>query len=546
MSKMLKFHEDALKSILKGVKTLAKAVIVTLGPRGRNVVINRGMGSPLSTKDGVTVAKEITLKDKFENMGASLVKEASSKTADVAGDGTTTAIVLAEAVFSGGVKNVIAGANPMKVKKGIEKGAKALCDALTAQAKKVSSPAEIKQIATISANNDQEIGSIIAEAMERVGKDGIITISEAKGIETILDVVEGMQFDKGYTSPYFISNPEKMTAELSNAHVLITDKKISNARDLVPILEKLMEKGQRPLLIIAEDIDGEALATLVINKVKAGMPVCAVKAPGFGDRRKAMLEDIAILTGATVVSEEVGLKLEEAELNVLGKAKTIKVAKEETVIVGGSGSTAKVEARILQIRAELAKSTSDYDKEKLQERLSKLAGGVAVINVGAVTEAELKEKKGRVEDALHATRAAVTEGIVPGGGVALIRAVKALDGLKLDHEEMIGIEIVREAAYAPATAIAANCGRQGNMIAEKIAEKSGAYGYNGLTDEFSDLFQDGVIDPVLVTKSAVMNACSIAGILITISCMITDKPEPKSEPAAPPMDGMGGMGMGGF
>ncbi len=546
MSKMLKFHEDALKSILKGVKTLSKAVIVTLGPRGRNVVINRGMGSPLSTKDGVTVAKEITLKDKFENMGASLVKEASSKTADVAGDGTTTAIVLAEAVFSGGVKNVIAGANPMKVKKGIEKGAKALCDALTAQAKKVSSPAEIKQIATISANNDQEIGSIIAEAMERVGKDGIITISEAKGIETILDVVEGMQFDKGYTSPYFISNPEKMTAELSNAHVLITDKKISNARDLVPILEKLMEKGQRPLLIIAEDIDGEALATLVINKVKAGMPVCAVKAPGFGDRRKAMLEDIAILTGATVVSEEVGLKLEEAELNVLGKAKTIKVSKEETVIVGGSGSTAKVEARIQQIRAELAKSTSDYEKEKLQERLSKLAGGVAVINVGAVTEAELKEKKGRVEDALHATRAAVTEGIVPGGGVALIRAVKALDGLKLDHEEMIGIEIVREAAYAPATAIAANCGRQGNMIAEKIAEKSGAYGYNGLTDEFSDLFQDGVIDPVLVTKSAVMNACSIAGILITISCMITDKPEPKSEPAAPPMDGMGGMGMGGF
>ncbi|MBS0628750.1 MAG: chaperonin GroEL [Verrucomicrobia bacterium] len=549
MSKMLKFHEDALKSILKGVKTLTKAVIVTLGPRGRNVVINRGIGSPLSTKDGVTVAKEISLKDKFENMGASLVKEASSKTADLAGDGTTTAIVLAEAVFSGGVKNVIAGANPMKVKKGIEKGAKTLSDALTAQAKKVSSPAEIKQIATISANNDQEIGSIIAEAMEKVGKDGTITISEAKGIDTILDVVEGMQFDKGYTSPYFITNPEKMTVELSNAHVLITDKKISNARDLVPILEKLMEKGQRPLLIIAEDVDGEALATLVINKVKAGMPVCAVKAPGFGDRRKAMLEDIAILTGATVISDEVGLKIEEVELTVLGKAKTIKVSKEETVIVDGAGSAKKVEARIEQIRTEMAKCTSDYDKEKLQERLSKLAGGVAVINVGAVTEAELKEKKARVEDALHATRAAVTEGIVPGGGVALIRAVKALDGLKLDDEEMIGVEIVRQAAFAPATAIANNCGRQGNMIAEKIGEKSGAYGYNGLTDEFGDLLQDGVVDPVLVTKSALMNACSIAGILITISCMITDKPEPKSEPAAPPMDGMGGMGgmgMGGF
>jgi len=546
MSKMLKFHEDALKSILKGVKTLSKAVTVTLGPRGRNVVINQGMGNPLSTKDGVTVAKEITLKDKFENMGASLVKEASSKTADVAGDGTTTAIVLAEAVFSGGVRNVIAGANPMRVKKGIEKGARALCDALTTQAKKVSSPAEIKQIATISANNDQEIGAMISDAMEKVGKDGTITISEAKGIETVLDVVEGMQFENGYASPYFVTNPEKMTVELDGAHLLITDKKISNARDLVPILEKFMEKGHRPLLIIAEDIEGEALATLVINKVKASMPICAVKAPGFGDRRKAMLEDIAILTGATVISEEVGLKLEEAELSHLGQAKSIKVSKEATVIVDGANSGTKVQDRIEQIRMEIGRSSSDYEKEKLQERLSKLAGGVAVIHVGAATEAELKEKKARVEDALHATRAAVAEGIVPGGGVALIRAAAALDQLKLDPEESIGLDVIRQAAYAPVTAIANNCGRQGNLIAEKIAEKSGAYGYNGLVDDFSDLFEDGVIDPVLVTKSALMNASSIAGILITISCMITDKPEPKSEPAAPPMDGMGGMGMGGF
>jgi len=548
MSKMLKFREDALKSILKGVNTLAKAVIVTLGPRGRNVVINKGYGSPLSTKDGVTVAKEIYLKNKFENMGALLVKEASSKTADVAGDGTTTAIVLAEAIFSKGVKNVIAGANPMSVKKGIEKATKTLSDALTSQAKQVNNPEEIKQIATISANNDTEIGAMISRAMEKVGKDGTITISEAKGIETILDVVEGMQFDKGYSSPYFITNAEKMTVELSDAQILITDKKLSNAQDLVPILEKIMEEKQKPLLIIAEDIDGEALATLVINKIKAGMPICAVKAPAFGDRRKAMLEDIAILTGATVVSEEVGLKLENVGLEVLGRAKTIKVSKEETVIVDGCGDSESIQKRAQQIRAEIEKSTSDYDKEKLQERLAKVSGGVAVINVGAATETELKEKKARVEDALHATRAAVSEGIVAGGGVALIRAVKGLDTLKLPPEEMIGVEIVKEAAFAPAIAIATNCGKQGNMIAEKIAEKEGAFGYNGLTDAFTDLFEEGVIDPVLVTKSALLHACSIAGILITISCMITDKPEPKSNaPGMPPMDEMGGMrGMGGM
>ncbi len=547
MTKMLKFREDALKSILAGVKILARAVITTLGPKGRNVVINKGFGGPLSTKDGVTVAKEVTLKDKFENMGVSLVKEASSKTADVAGDGTTTAIVLAEAIFSLGVKNVIAGANPMQVKKGIEKGAKVLCDALSAQAKQVSSPQEIKQIATISANNDQEVGSIIADAMEKVGKDGTITISEAKGIETILEVVEGMQFDKGYVSPYFITNAEKMAVELDNAQILITDKKLSNASDLVPFLEKVMGDNPKPLLIIAEDIDGEALATLVVNKLKAGMPVCAVKAPAFGDRRKAVLEDIAILTGATVVSEEVGLKMEEVGPEVLGQAKIIKISKDETVIVDGKGAPNKVQERAQQLRTEISAATSDYDKEKLQERLAKISGGVAVIHVGAATETELKEKKARVDDALHATRAAVMEGIIPGGGVALIRAVKALDALKLGDEEMIGVEILQEAAYAPAIAIASNCGKQGNMIAEKISEQEGAFGYNGLTDTFSDLIQDGVIDPVLVTKSALMHASSIAGVLITISCMITDKPEPKSD--APPMDGMGGgmpPGMGGM
>jgi len=542
MSKMLQFNEEALKSILRGVKTLSKAVMVTLGPKGRNVVINKGFGSPLSTKDGVTVAKEITLKDKFENMGAQLVKEAASKTSDVAGDGTTTAIVLADAIYSAGVKNVIAGANPMSVKRGIDKAVETLNAALSKLAKKVSSHEEIKQIAAISANNDSEIGAIIAEAMEKVGKDGTITITEAKGIDTTLDVVEGMQFDKGYISPYFITNPEKMTVELDGALVLITDKKLSNIRDLLPILEKVMEKGQRPLLIIAEDIEGEALATLVVNKLKAGLPICAVKAPAFGDRRKAMLEDIAILTGCTVVSEEVGLSLEDVGLEVLGSAKKIKVSKEETTIVDGAGDQKKVQDRIAQIRAEIANSTSDYDKEKLEERLAKLVGGVAVINVGAATESELKEKKARVEDALHATRAAVAEGIVPGGGVALLRAVKSLEKLKLPADEMVGVEIIRQAAYAPATAIADNCGKPGNMIAEKIFEKEGGWGYNGLTDQFGDLLKDGVIDPVLVTKSALLNASSVAGMLITIAAMITEKPKPKSKTAMPSMDGMGGMG----
>ncbi len=544
---MLQFNEEALKSILKGVKTLSKAVIVTLGPRGRNVVINKGFGAPLSTKDGVTVAKEISLKDKFENMGAQLVKEASSKTSDIAGDGTTTAIVLAEAIYSAGVKNVMAGANPMSVKRGIDKSVDTLIAALDKLAKPIGKPEEIKQIATISANNDAEVGGIIASAMEKVGKDGTITIAEAKGIETTLDVVEGLQFDKGYLSPYFVTNAEKMQVEYENAYILITDKKLSSAKDLVPILEKVMERGQKPLLIIADDVDGEALATLVVNKLKGGLPVCAVKAPAFGDRRKAMLKDIAILTGGEVVTEEIGLDLEEVGLEVLGRAKKITISKEETTIVDGAGSSPAIQERKAQIRAEILRCTSDYDRKNLEERLAKLAGGVAVINVGAATEAEMKEKKARVEDAMHATRAAVAEGIVPGGGVALLRAVKALDSLKLDGDEHIGLEIVRAACFAPAIAIATNCGKQGNLIAEKIFEKEGSFGYNGLTDSFGDLLKEGVIDPVLVTKSALTHAASIAGLLITIAAMITDKPEPKKAPGSGGMGGMEGMdGMGGM
>jgi len=549
MAKLLQFNEEALKSILKGVKTLAKAVVVTLGPKGRNVVIHRGFGAPLSTKDGITVAKEITLKDKFENMGAQLVKEASSKTSDVAGDGTTTAIVLAEIIFSLGVKNVIAGASPLVVKKGIDKAVDALIEALDQLAIQVTTPEEIRQVAAISANNDPEIGAIIAEAMQKVGKDGTITIAEAKGIDTTLDVVEGMQFDKGYLSPYFITNPEKMTVELDDPYILITDKKISSAKELIPILEQVMEKGRRPLLIIAEDVDGEALTTLVLNKVQAGLSLCAVKAPAFGGMRKSILEDIAVLTGATVVTEEVGLKLEEVGLEVLGRVKKVKVGKEETTLIDGIGTSSDVQKRAAHIRAEIALVTSDYEKEKLEERLAKLLGGVAVIHIGAATESELKEKKARVDDALHATFAAASEGIVPGGGVALLRAVKALDKLKVEGDEKMGVEIIRRAAYAPAAAIANNCGKQGSLIAEKIFEQEGAFGYNGLTDEFCDLIKAGVIDPVLVTKSALKHAASISGMLITIAAMITDKPVLKSQTPSMPMDdGMGGMGgmMGGM
>ncbi len=546
MAKMLQFHDEALKSLLKGVKTLSKAVIVTLGPKGRNVVIAKEFGSPSSTKDGVTVAKEIALKNKYENMGAQLVKEAASKASDTAGDGTTTAIVLAEAIFSEGVKNVSAGANPMDVKRGIDKAVKVIEEALDKLAKPIKTPEEIQQIACISANNDAAIGAIIGEAMQKVGKDGIVSIGEAKGIETFLEVVEGMQFDKGYISPYFITNGEKMSVEFENPAILLTDRKLSSAKELVPILEKIMQKGSRPLLIIADDVDSEALATLVVNKVKGGLPLCAVKASGYGDRRKSFLQDLAILTGATVISDELGYNIEEVGLEVLGSAKKVNISKENTTIVDGSGKPKDIKSRAAQIKAEFNQpDVSDYDRKQLEERLAKFVGGVAVVNVGAVTETEANEKKDRIDDALHATRAAVAQGIVPGGGVALIRASKALDKLKLTGDEAIGVEIIRKACFAPATAIANNCGKMGSLIAEKIAEKEGSFGYNGLTDEFSDLVKDGVIDPVLVTKSALVHAASISGMLITIAAMITDKPEPKKEGAGP-APGMGGMGMGGM
>jgi chaperonin GroEL len=543
MPKLLKFNEEALKHLLKGVKTLAKAVIVTLGPKGRNVVISKGFSTPLSTKDGVTVAKEITLKDKFENMGAQLVKEASSKTADIAGDGTTTAIVLADAIFSEGVKNVIAGAAPIDVKRGIDKGVDVLLKALDQQSNKVTSIEEIKQIATISANNDPAIGQIIAEAMARVGNDGSITIGEAKGIDTTLNVVEGMQFDKGYLSPYFINNSEKMAVEFSSAILFITDKKLSSAKDIVAILEAAqLRGGNKPLVIIADDVDAEALSTLVINKLKAGLQVAAVKAPAFGDRRKAILHDIAVLTGSTVITEELGLTIADVSSEHFGSAQTIKIFKDETTLIGGHGSSVQIQERIAQIKAELTASTSSYDKEKLEERLARLAGGVAVVEVGAPTEAELNEKKARIEDALHATKAAAREGVVAGGGVALIRAARALTSLQLPHDEQVGIEILKRAALAPAIAIANNCGMQGNLVAEKILESSDEnFGYNGLEDRFEDLVKAGVLDPVLVTKSALKNAASIASLLLTISAMITDKPEPKKA-TGPGMEGMGGMG----
>jgi len=534
---------------------MAKAVIVTLGPKGRNVVINRGFGAPLSTKDGVTVAKEITLKEKFENMGAQLVKEASSKTNDVAGDGTTTAIVLSQAIFGEGLKYVVAGHNPMSVKRGIEKCSAAVVTALQAQAKEISKPEEIRQIATISANNDPEVGAMIAQAMEKVGKDGTITIGEAKGIEMTLDIKEGMQFDKGYLSPYFVTNAEKMTAELDSGHILIVDKKIGSAKELVPFLEKVVAAGSKPLLIIAEDFDDEALSTLVVNKLRGGLPLCAVKAPGFGDRRKALLQDIATLTGATVVSEEVGLSLETVDCDVLGSAKTIKVAKEETTLVDGLGNADAIQERIAQIKRELMATDSDYDREKLEERLAKLVGGVAVINVGAATETEMKEIKMRVEDALHATRAATHGGVVVGGGVALLLASKALENLKLPADEEVGREIIRKACLAPVTAISNNCGKQGNLVAEKILEKGEeSFGYNALTDTYCNLIEAGVIDPALVPITALQNASSISALMVTIAAMITDKPEPKKAPpqgmdgGMDPMGGMGGMmgGMGGM
>ncbi|HEX4682815.1 MAG TPA: chaperonin GroEL [Gemmatimonadaceae bacterium] len=540
-AKELHFNTDARAALKRGVDQLAEAVKVTLGPRGRNVVIDKKFGAPTVTKDGVTVAKEIELSDPLENMGAQMVKEVATKTSDNAGDGTTTATILAQAIFREGLKNVTAGANPMAIQRGIAKGVAAIVEELKRISVPTSGKKEIAQVGTISANNDAEIGNLIAEAMEKVGKDGVITVEEAKGLETDLDTVEGMQFDRGYVSPYFVTDPEKMEAVLEDAVILIHDKKVSSMKDLLPVLEKVAQQG-RPLLIIAEDIEGEALATLVVNKLRGTLKVCAVKAPGFGDRRKAMLQDIAVLTGGQVISEEVGFKLENAVITDLGRAKRIVVDKDNTTIIDGNGSEDQIQGRIKEIKSAIDSSTSDYDKEKLQERLAKLAGGVAVINVGAATEAEMKEKKARVEDALHATRAAVEEGIVPGGGVALIRAQRALKGLKLaEADEQIGVDIIRRAVEEPIRMIVQNAGGEGSIVVEKVrASKDDAFGYNALTDTYENLVQAGVIDPTKVTRTALQNAASIAGLLLTTEALIVEKKEDKpSAPAGP--GGMGGM-----
>jgi len=541
-AKELHFNVDARAALKRGVDQLAEAVKVTLGPRGRNVVIDKKFGAPTITKDGVTVAKEIELSDPLENMGAQMVKEVATKTSDIAGDGTTTATVLAQAIFREGLKNVTAGANPMAIKRGIDLAVQAVVDEL----KKISVPTtgkkEIAQVGAISANNDAEIGNLIAEAFDKVGKDGVITVEEAKGLETNLETVEGMQFDRGYVSPYFVTDPEKMEAVLEDAFILIHDKKVSSMKDLLPVLEKVAQQG-KPLLIIAEDVEGEALATLVVNKLRGTLKVCAVKAPGFGDRRKAMLQDIAVLTNGQVISEEVGFKLENAVVTDLGRAKRIVIDKDNTTIIDGSGAEDKIQGRIKEIRVAIDSSTSDYDKEKLQERLAKLSGGVAVINVGAATEAEMKEKKARVEDALHATKAAAEEGIVPGGGVALIRAQRALKGLKLDADEQIGVDIVRRSIEEPIRMIVQNAGGEGSIVVEKVrASKDDAFGYNALTDTYENLVQAGVIDPTKVTRTALQNAASIAGLLLTTEALIVEKKEKEAPHAGgPPGGGMGGM-----
>lgn len=539
-AKQLEFDESARHSLLRGVEKLAKAVKATLGPSGRNVILDKKFGSPTITKDGVTVAKEIELENPYENMGAQLVREVASKTSDIAGDGTTTATVLAEAIYREGLKNVTAGANPTSLQRGINKAVEAIVAELGKISKKVSDSSEIAQVATVSANWDKTIGQIIADAMEKVGKDGTITVEEAKSIETTLDVVEGMQFDKGYLSPYFATNAEAMEASLENAYILIYEKKISSLKDLLPVLEKVA-KGGRPLLIIAEDVEGEALATLVVNKLRGTLQVCAVKAPGFGDRRKAMLEDIAVLTGGKCITEDLGIKLDSISLDDLGKAKRVVVEKEATTIVEGEGKSKDIQGRVAQIRRQIEETTSDYDREKLQERLAKLAGGVAVINVGAATETEMKEKKARVEDALHATRAAVEEGIVPGGGVALIRAQKALDHLKLEGDEAIGAGIVRRAIEAPLRQLADNAGQEGALIVQEVKKGKGNEGYNVATGAYEDLVKAGVVDPTKVTRSALQNASSISGLLLTTEALVTEIPEKEKAPAMPG-GGMGGMG----
>ncbi len=536
------FDTRARDAILRGVNTLADAVKVTLGPKGRNVVIEKSFGSPTITKDGVTVAKEIELENKFENMGAQMVKEVASKTSDVAGDGTTTATVLAQAIFREGAKLVAAGHNPMEIKRGIDKAVTAIVAELKKMKKDTQGKKDIAQVGTISANGDTTIGNIIAEAMEKVGKEGVITVEEAKGLETTLDVVEGMQFDRGYLSPYFVTNPDRMEVELQDPVILIYEKKISSMKDMLPLLEQVARAG-KPLVIVAEEVEGEALATLVVNKIRGVLNVCAVKAPGFGDRRKAMLEDIAILTGGKLIAEDLGLKLENITLNDLGKAKRVKVDKDNTTIIDGAGVQKDIEARVKQIRAQVEETTSDYDKEKLQERLAKLVGGVAVINVGAATETEMKEKKARVEDALNATRAAVEEGIVPGGGVAFIRALKALDGVTVNAEEKFGVDIIRRSLEEPLRQIAANGGLEGSVIVNKVKESTGSMGFNAATGAFEDLLAAGVIDPAKVSRCALQNAASVASLMLTTEAMVAEKPKDDDKPS---MGGGGGGGMPGM
>lgn len=542
MAKQLLFDEAARSSILKGISQLTDAVKATLGPKGRNAILDKKYGAPTITKDGVTVAKEIELKDPWQNMGAQLVREVASKTSDVAGDGTTTATVLAHAIYREGMKHVVAGANPMDIKRGIEKSVEVVISELKKLSKPVQDKKEIAQVGTISANNDPSIGDIIAEAMDKVGKDGVITVEEAKSMETTLDVVEGMQFDRGYISPYFITDPERMECILEDVFILINEKKISSMKDLLPILEQTAKMG-KPLLILSEDVEGEALATLVVNKLRGTIQVCAVKAPGFGDRRKAMLEDIATLTGGTMISEDLGIKLESIKISDLGRAKKVTVDKENTTIVEGAGDHKKIEGRIKQIKAQIEETTSDYDKEKLQERLAKIVGGVAVINVGAATETEMKEKKARVEDALHATRAAVEEGIVPGGGVAFLRTLHALKNLKLDEDQQIGVDIVRRALEEPIRQIVNNAGMEGAVVVEKVKNsKETNYGFDADKEEYVDMIKAGIIDPTKVTRYALQNAASVAALLLTTAVMVTDVPEEKSEASAmPPGGGMGGM-----
>jgi chaperonin GroEL len=537
-AKEIKYYGDAREKIMRGVDTLANAVKVTLGPKGRNVILEKSWGSPTITKDGVTVAKEIELEDKFENMGAQMVKEVASKTSDVAGDGTTTATILAQAIYREGSKLVAAGHNPMALKRGIEKAVAAAVEALKGVSKPTKDQKEIAQVGTISANNDITIGNIIAEAMNKVGKEGVITVEEAKSMETTLEVVEGMQFDRGYLSPYFVTDPERMDITLEEPYLLMNEKKISNMKDMLPLLEQIARMG-KPLFILAEDVEGEALATLVVNKLRGTLKVCAVKAPGFGDRRKAMLQDIAILTGGQVIAEDLGIKLENVTLNDLGTAKTIKVDKDNTTIVDGGGSREAIEGRVKQIRAQIEETTSDYDREKLQERLAKLVGGVAVIKVGAATETEMKEKKARVEDALNATRAAVEEGIVPGGGVALLRCIPALDKLDVAGEDVFGVKIVKRALEEPVRQIANNAGHEGSVVVERLKREEGAFGFNAETENYEELTEAGVIDPTKVVRFALQNAASVASLLITTEAMIAEKPKKKE--AAPPMPGGGGM-----